>query len=479
MNNRVYAIDVLRCLAIVGMVLSGQICWNAELPAWLFHAQVPPPAFVFDPTVAGITWVDLVFPFFLFSMGAAFPLALRNKIKNGISSAKIGRGIVKRALLLAIFAIALKNTRVFSVANGFPQWTEVIVPLTAWALFFAMFVNLKQLSARANSVMNAAGALTLVAALVVGKFAFGMPVSVYTSDIIILILANMALFGSAIWWFTRDSIMLRMGVIAIIVALKISSSVDDSWTQQLWNFAPVAWLSKMEFLKYLCIVLPGTIVGDYIYEWSQRGRSKQTHVECEEHERGEKSEQPSDSRLWTMLLMVALVLVNMWGLFTRNTDLNFVVSVALSTVLLVLMRRGGDSIDRLHLKIVSLGLFWLLLGLIIEPFEGGIRKDTATISFFFVTSGLASLVLTAVSAMMNFYKVNMNFVIKCGQNPMIAYTASAYVVVPLFKLFAINWILVGLCAMGPWYGVLRGAIVTALMMIITYGFTRARLFWKT
>lgn len=69
MEKRAYAVDLLRGLAIVGMVLSGQILWHAELPAWLFHAQVPPPSFRFDPSVPGITWVDLVFPFFLFSMG--------------------------------------------------------------------------------------------------------------------------------------------------------------------------------------------------------------------------------------------------------------------------------------------------------------------------------------------------------------------------------------------------------------------------
>ena len=76
MKGRAYAIDLLRGLAIVGMVLSGNFGWNPALPAWLFHAQVPPPDFTFDPSLPGITWVDLVFPFFLFSMGAAFPFSL-------------------------------------------------------------------------------------------------------------------------------------------------------------------------------------------------------------------------------------------------------------------------------------------------------------------------------------------------------------------------------------------------------------------
>ena len=35
MEKRANTVDLLRGLAIVGMVLSGQILWNAELPAWL------------------------------------------------------------------------------------------------------------------------------------------------------------------------------------------------------------------------------------------------------------------------------------------------------------------------------------------------------------------------------------------------------------------------------------------------------------
>lgn len=84
MKGRAYAIDLLRGLAIVGMVLSGNFGWNPALPAWLFHAQVPPPDFTFDPSLPGITWVDLVFPFFLFSMGAAFPFSLGRKLDRGV-----------------------------------------------------------------------------------------------------------------------------------------------------------------------------------------------------------------------------------------------------------------------------------------------------------------------------------------------------------------------------------------------------------
>ena len=75
MMKRAYALDALRGYAILTMVLSATIA-GSILPAWMYHAQTPPPDHVFDPNIAGLTWVDLVFPFFLFAMGAALPFSI-------------------------------------------------------------------------------------------------------------------------------------------------------------------------------------------------------------------------------------------------------------------------------------------------------------------------------------------------------------------------------------------------------------------
>lgn len=62
MNNRAYALDALRGYAIITMVLSATIVTQV-LPGWMSHAQTPPPDHIFNPSLPGITWVDLVFPF--------------------------------------------------------------------------------------------------------------------------------------------------------------------------------------------------------------------------------------------------------------------------------------------------------------------------------------------------------------------------------------------------------------------------------
>lgn len=81
MLQRNQALDALRGFAILTMILSGSIAFGNVLPAWMFHAQVPPPEHKFNPTLAGITWVDLVFPFFLYCMGYVVRLTLKKYIR--------------------------------------------------------------------------------------------------------------------------------------------------------------------------------------------------------------------------------------------------------------------------------------------------------------------------------------------------------------------------------------------------------------
>ena len=99
---RLRSLDVLRGLAILGRVGSAML--PQTLPSWLDHGYQPhfrpaadgvwrlalSPAgeAIFDPRRKAFTWVDLVFPMFLFAMGAAIPLADRRWLLAEWSVAK-------------------------------------------------------------------------------------------------------------------------------------------------------------------------------------------------------------------------------------------------------------------------------------------------------------------------------------------------------------------------------------------------------
>ncbi len=466
MTTRADSIDLLRGLAIVGMVLSGQMLWHSDLPAWLFHAQVPPPDFRFDPSVAGITWVDLVFPFFLFSMGAAFPLALNRRLEEkGESVASVVLGVVKRWALLAFFAIALANLRP-SMLYLLPAWGAAVVQLAAWACFGMLFLRVEKFSSGRNRLMHAGGFAGLIVLMCAAKWLGGAEVSIRNSDIIILVLANMALFGSLIWLCTRRNLQSRLGVLALLIALRLGVQVDGSWNQSLWNWTPAAWLFRFDYLKYLCIVIPGTIAGECFLQHMQRS----SDGGCKPLVRKDTA---------TALLAALLVVVNLWGLFTRHLTANLVASIALGAALHALLRRDDSPTGRLHRQLIDWGMFWLLLGLCSEAFEGGIKKDHATLSYFFVTSGLASATLVWANTLMCSRGIRFGALVKCGRNPMVAYTAAGFLLMPLLVLTHTSQWLQRFSELHPWTGAARGVIVTAVVMGFTVLCTNKRFFWRT
>lgn len=466
--KRVAAIDLLRALAIIGMVASGQMFWNTELPAFMFHAQVPPPTFVFNPDVAGITWVDLVFPFFLFSMGASMPLALRRREQKGEGLREVTVSALHRFVWLASFAIVLGNTRM-GVLSATKPWVASLVTLGVWALFFAMFVRVPNLDRRKNAILNWCGFALLVGVTMIYKPLFGVEVSLYRSDVIILILASMALFGTLLWWATRNSTLVRVAIICGVALLKMASSVDGSWCQWLWQQTPAVWLFRFEFLKYLCLVLSGTMAGDVIY------RALKTGV---------TSERASDRRSgWLtatlVVLLVAIIVVTMWGLFVREVATTVAVTLALCAVVGVVLANLRTTEQPLLKALFALGVVLFIIGLVAEPMEGGIKKDHATVSYFFVTGGLASFVLTAALALEIRFGVRLRALEACGANPMFAYTASGYLLTPILTLTSLSVVIDRVANMGPWWAFGRGVLFALLVIAVTYPFTRKNYFWKS
>ena len=215
-NKRIITIDILRGITIFAMILCANIYFT-NLPAWMFHGQTPPPDFAFDPSVKGITWVDLVFPFFLFTMGAAFPLAMRKKLENGVSRWAITGSLVRRWITLTVFAIALGNA--YSIwASPRPDIVKSIFKIALWGVMFMALVRLKD-EKKTRLVNNIGLFLTVVMAVLFVDY-LGLSLSRWNSDIIIMILANIAIIGGLIWMFTKDNMRLRWLILIFIIALK-------------------------------------------------------------------------------------------------------------------------------------------------------------------------------------------------------------------------------------------------------------------
>ena len=77
------------------------------------------------------------------------------------------------------------------------------------------------------------------------------------------------------------------------------------------------------------------------------------------------------------------------------------------------------------------------------------------------------------------YGVKGPFLAGVGQNPMLAYTVTSFLIGPILNFAGILPWLSGLAVGSQFWGVMIGVIITFLMMCVTYSFTRLKLFWRS
>lgn len=575
---RAHALDALRGYAIITMVLSAMEAFSV-LPRWMYHAQVPPPDHVFDPTIYGITWVDIIFPFFLFSMGAAIPLSLGRQHAKGESIMKLTWKTVQRWVKLTFFAIFIIHA--FPFMLGYEQeWMRYAMPIFFFILLCLMFMpNPFGLSPYKARAITWSAYLVAVGFMLLQPYAGGAPFRLTDSDCIMLILANVSLTGSIIYLLTIGHPLRRLALLPFLVALFMAAHTANSWPAQLIHISWLPWLYLPAYQEYLLIIIPGTVAGEWIAQWLETMKANDTSKGLVDNyqkkneavlengnllkggreavlENGNKvkndekvvlenenkvrtrSEEMKDKEnalaLPVALLSLALIVVNVVLLFGRHLVANLVATMVLTALTAWLLRsrckadttgveaakqraaskdassqnaakqevsnREASSQEAaqqevynqkcssipasptLHFwqRLSSAGTYLLLLGLCLESYEEGIRKDDVTLSYLFVTCGLAFYALLLLTVVCDHWHVRwlcapLEMV---GKNPMVAYVSASMVIIPVLILTHIYPYIDALSSQ-PLTGFLKGVLLTALCMALTAWFTHKRWFWKT
>ena len=575
---RAHALDALRGYAIITMVLSAMEAFSV-LPRWMYHAQVPPPDHVFDPTIYGITWVDIIFPFFLFSMGAAIPLSLGRQHAKGESIMKLTWKTVQRWVKLTFFAIFIIHA--FPFMLGYEQeWMRYAMPIFFFILLCLMFMpNPFGLSPYKARAITWSAYLVAVGFMLLQPYAGGAPFRLTDSDCIMLILANVSLTGSIIYLLTIGHPLRRLALLPFLVALFMAAHTANSWPALLIHTSWLPWLYLPASQVYLLIIIPGTVAGEWIAQWLEKMKANDTSKALVDNyqkkseavlenvnplkggreavlENGNKvkndekavlenenkvrtrSEEMKDKEnalaLPVALLSLALIVVNVVLLFGRHLVANLVATMVLTALTAWLLRSrrkaGTTGVETakqrdaskdassqnaakqevssreassqeaskqevynqkcssitasptLHFwqRLSSAGAYLLLLGLCLESYEGGIRKDDVTLSYLFVTCGLAFYALLLLTVVCDHWHVRwlcapLEMV---GKNPMVAYVSASMVIIPVLILTHIYPYIDALSSQ-PLTGFLKGVLLTALCMALTAWFTHKRWFWKT
>ena len=456
MNKRIITIDILRGITIFAMILCANIGYQSDLPAWMFHGQTPPPTYAFNPDIPGITWVDLVFPFFLFTMGAAFPLAMRKRLENGASRWFVTGSLFRRWLTLTIFAIVLGNAYMIG-SSPRPDMAKGIFQIVLWGVMFLSLVRIKD--EKKTKLLNNTGLILLVTMAVLANDWLGLKLSRWDSDIIIMILANVAFFGGLVWMFTKDNLRLRWLILLFIIALKALSSYTPEVLSWVPSMGSIGWFFSWGFLQYLVIAVAGSIVGDML----------------QKHSRTEEKVGIGPYHIAAGIIAVVAMLVQLWGLFTRHILADFIISVVLGAAFVALTWKRRNIVSALG----YFGFAFMLVGIIFDPIDGGITKDHCNLSYLLTTTGMTALTGAFVLVLELKWNIKGRGLSGCGQNPMLAYCVTNLVTGPILAITGIGIWLDTICLGSPFWGIVRGLVYTLLMVAITCFFTKKKLFWRS
>jgi predicted acyltransferase len=99
-TSRILSIDIFRGLTMAVMIFVNEVSEVRGLPWWTYHARAWEDR---------MTYVDMVFPFFLFAAGMSMPLAVRQRLKRNPSTPALCLHIFSRVLGLLVLGFILAN----------------------------------------------------------------------------------------------------------------------------------------------------------------------------------------------------------------------------------------------------------------------------------------------------------------------------------------------------------------------------------
>ena len=97
--KRVVSVDIFRGLNVLLMIFVNNVAEVRGLPWWTYHRG----------NVNGMTYVDMVFPGFLFLMGMSIPLSLGVRLEKGTSRWRVIAHVAWRSLSLLVLGLFIAN----------------------------------------------------------------------------------------------------------------------------------------------------------------------------------------------------------------------------------------------------------------------------------------------------------------------------------------------------------------------------------
>lgn len=461
-KSRAAGLDAFRGLFLLAMNFAFTIPFGV-FAQWMYHIQFPSPDGEFAP-IAGLGWRDTLFGGFLFAMAAALPITMGARLAKGVPYPGIVWIALKRAFLLFVFALVIGHVNPYWTGD----YTKIgnVMAIVGFVVCFWLFTRRKETWHPVRfKWFRRAGWAAAAALLFLGPTVYGETFSLERRDDIIASIAFAAVAGTAVWLMTRRNLIARLGVVALVLALKLAAR-EPGWVQTFWAESPIPWLFQPWYIELLLIVVPGTIAGDLLVRWMRPATADDARLTW------------SGYRLtWLALAAAAFLPVILIGTYTRYTATTTLALAAIAFGGALLCRSPRTEREKVLAGLFGWGVFWLLLGMLLEPFEGGIKKVPQTLSYLFVSAGLSCtilLVCVIVADAFGHGRRLLRPLVEVGQNPMLAYVIYMLGLNHLLYLIGVGDFLTGSATQAT----VRGFVIAGVVSALVWAASRARLYWR-
>ncbi|WP_433963820.1 DUF5009 domain-containing protein [Tunturiibacter gelidiferens] len=129
--NRVASVDIFRGLTMTLMIFVNELAAVKGLPWWNYHALAK---------VDAMTYVDMVFPAFLFILGMTIPIALEHRLRKNPSMPALWLHVILRTIALIVLGLILANAELGSRSlMGIDPMLWTILALTGAVLYWNVY----------------------------------------------------------------------------------------------------------------------------------------------------------------------------------------------------------------------------------------------------------------------------------------------------------------------------------------------------
>jgi predicted acyltransferase len=223
---RLNSVDFLRGATVLAMLFVNDLAGVRQTPWWARHMP---------STTDGMTFVDLVFPCFLFVVGLSIPLALGRRMDQGEPLLQTLRTILVRTASLVFVGVVIVN---MGQHSGHIISTPLYMSLAYLAIIIAWHSPGSGVSATVQHITRIArlGAIILLAGLLAifrAEASDGSLVWMRTQWWGILGLIGWAYLVVALWWraFPRDDAAMA-GLLGFLTCLGLAKRGADSFFTQ-------------------------------------------------------------------------------------------------------------------------------------------------------------------------------------------------------------------------------------------------------